>query len=247
MRTTRILMGMPITVEIVSAAAQATVDAMFEYFEAIDRRFSTYRTDSEIAAINRGEIAESGYSGEMRDVLALAERTRRETDGFFDVRRSDGSIDPSGVVKGWAIRNAARMIARAGFNDFYVDAGGDIQTSGRNAAGSEWTVGIRNPFDPQKIIKVIQPRGRGVATSGTYVRGQHIYNPHAPGRPIEDVVSLTVVGPDVLEADRFATAALAMGRAGILFIERTPGLDGYLVDSEGIATFTEGFQDHCAP
>ena len=135
-------------------------------------------------------------------------------------------------MKGWAIRNAAAIIAASGARDFFVDAGGDIQSSGRNAAGKEWSVGIRNPFDAEEIIKVVYPRGRGIATSGTYVRGQHIYDPHAPGRPIVDIVSLTVIGPDVLEADRFATAAFAMGRAGIFFIEETPGLEGYIVDSK---------------
>ena len=96
-----------------------------------------------------------------------------------------------------------------------------------------------------EIIKVVYPRDKGVATSGTYVRGQHIYDPHAAG-PLEDVVSLTVIGPDVLEADRFATAAFAMGRDGIGFIERTPGLEGYAVDRERRATLTSGFQHYCA-
>ena len=70
---------------------------------------------------------------------------------------------------------------------------------------------------------------------------------HDPARPIEDIVSLTVIGPDVLEADRFATAGFAMGRAGILFIEQTPGLEGYLVDRNGRATLTSGFETCCTP
>ena len=97
--------------------------------------------------------------------------------------------------------------------------------------GEDWTIGIRNPFNEREIIKAVTPKGRGIATSGTYVRGQHIYDPHRPGRPIEDIVSLTVIGPDVLEADRFATAAFAMGKAGIHFIEEMPGLEGYVVDA----------------
>jgi thiamine biosynthesis lipoprotein len=247
MRATRILMGMPITVDVVGVSEGTILDAVFAYFEAVDRRFSTYRADSEIAAINRARLAEADYSDEMREVLALAEQTKRETDGFFDIRRADGSLDPSGIVKGWAVRNATMIIARTGARDFFVEAGGDIQSSGRNALGKEWSIGIRNPFNADEIVKVVYPRGRGVATSGTYVRGQHIYNPHAPGLPIVDVVSLTVVGPGVLEADRFATAAFAMGKAGILFIERTAGLEGYLVDSSGRATLTSGFTDYCAP
>ena len=86
------------------------------------------------------------------------------------------------------------------------------------------------------------PKGCGIATSGTYVRGQHIYDPRRPGRPIEDIVSLTVIGPDVLEADRFSTAAFAMGRSGIHFIEELAGFEGYVVDSGGIAIQTSGFK-----
>ena len=116
----------------------------------------------------------------MREVLALAEQTKRETGGYFDIRRPDGTLDPSGIVKGWAIRNAAAIIAASGVRDFFIEAGGDIQSSGTNASGKPWSVGIRNPFNADEIIKVVYPRGRGVATSGTYVRGQHIYDPHGP-------------------------------------------------------------------
>ncbi len=247
MRATRLLMGMPITVEVVGVNDSAILDDVFAYFEAVDRRFSPFKDDSEIQAVNQGRLAESDYSEEMREVLALAERTKHETGGFFDIRKRDGSLDPSGVVKGWAIRNAAAIIRRAGARDFFVDAGGDIESCGRNAAGRAWRVGIRNPFNQDEIIKVLVPRGRGIATSGTYVRGQHVYNPHAPGAPIADIVSLTVLGPDVLEADRFATAAFAMGEAGISFIEQRPGLEGYLVDSSGQATFTSGLDSYCVP
>ncbi|BAB52875.1 mll6620 [Mesorhizobium japonicum MAFF 303099] len=247
MRDTRILMGMPITVDIGGTSTDDLIDTVFGYFEHIDRRFSTYRADSEIAAINRGDVPVVDWSGEMMEVFALAQQTKDQTDGYFDIRKPDGSLDPSGIVKGWAIRNAAGIVQRAGISDFFIEAGGDIQSCGKNASGHDWSVGIRNPFNTDEIVKIVYPRGRGVATSGTYVRGQHIYNPHGIGHPIQDVVSLTVIGADVLEADRFATAAFAMGRDGILFIEQTLGLEGYLVDANGRATPTTGFGALCLP
>lgn len=246
MRETRILMGMPITVDICGASVDLIED-VFDYLDRIDRRFSTYKTDSEISAINRGDLPANGWSGEMVEVLALAERTKEETGGYFNMRRRDGSLDPSGIVKGWAIHNAAALLREAGAKDFFIEAGGDIQSAGKNASDMDWSVGIRNPFNHDEIIKVIHPRGRGVATSGTYARGQHIYNPHSFDEPITEIVSLTVVGPDVLEADRFATAAFAMGRDGIYFIEQAAGLEGYVVDIDGRATLTTGFGDLCAP
>ena len=240
-------MGMPVTVDIAGASKGELIETVYGYFEQIDRRFSTYRSDSEIAAINRGDVPVADWSGEMLEVLAIAERTKGETDGYFDIRKPDGSLDPSGIVKGWAIRNAAAIVQRAGIGDFFIEAGGDVQSCGKNASGYDWSVGIRNPFNADEIVKVVYPRGRGMATSGTYVRGQHIYNPHGIGRPIQDIVSLTVIGADVLEADRFATAAFAMGRDGILFVEQTPGLEGYVVDTNGRATPTSGFGALCLP
>jgi thiamine biosynthesis lipoprotein len=242
MRATRILMGMPVTVDVGQAVDGTLIEAVFAYFEHVDRRFSTYRTDSEIAAINRGDLSMDDCSAEMRDVLALAQQTKVDTGGFFDIRRPDGSLDPSGIVKGWAIRNTANLLSEAGARNFFVDAGGDVQSAGLNPEGENWRAGIQDPFNPMQFVKLVYPRGRGIATSGTYVRGHHIYDPHHPDTLIDDVVSLTVIGQDVLEADRFATAAFAMGSDGINFIETLPGLEGYQIDRAGIATMTSGFK-----
>ena len=237
-------MGMPITVEVVNAPTTAIINSVFDYLHQVDARFSTYRSDSEICAFNRGEILGKNLSVEMREVFQIAARTRDQSDGYFEIRKSDGQIDPSGIVKGWAIRNATNMIRSAGFPNYFVEAGGDIQSGGVNSEGSEWRVGIRSPFEMNDIIKVVTPRGKGIATSGSYVRGQHIYNPKAPAQPIEGVVSLSVIGPDILEADLIATAAFAMGVDGIYFIESLPGFEGYMVNAQGIATQTTGFGEY---
>ena len=242
MRITRDLMGMPITIDIVGAADTALHERAFAYLESVDHRFSTYRADSEISAINAGRIPGDDVSDDMREVFALGELTRAETGGYFDIRRPDGTLDPSGVVKGWAIRNTARLLEAAGARNFYVDAGGDVQAVGKNAEGEDWRAGIRNPFNPEQHVKTILPRGRGIATSGTYARGQHIYDPLHPDRRLDEVVSLTVIAADVLEADLFATAAFAMGVDGIRFIEERPGLEGYQIDAAGIATMSSGFE-----
>ena len=241
MKETRLLMGMPITVEVTDLAAnQKTLDEVFAYFVSVDDTFSTYKESSEISRLNRGELTEDQCSGDVRTILALAEQTRYETHGYFDIRH-DGALDPSGIVKGWAAQHAADLLAERGFRDYYVDAGGDVQVSG-SRQGSPWRIGIRNPFDRREIVKVLALTHCGLATSGTAVRGQHIYNPHRPGEPIRDIVSLTVVGPNVYEADRFATAAFAMAEAGIQFIQKLPGFEGYLIDAQRRATYTTGFE-----
>jgi thiamine biosynthesis lipoprotein len=242
MKQTRLMMGMPISVEILDlGVTPEIIDKVFASFDSVDRRFSTYRWDSEISRFNRGEISRAEFSPDMREVFVLSEKTKRQTDGYFDIYHQ-GLWDPSGLVKGWAIYKASQLVHGWGFQDFYVDAGGDIQAFGHNAAGHEWRVGIRNPFRQDQIVKVIHLSGAGIATSGTYVRGNHIYDPHSSGPLGDDLVSLTVIGPNVYEADRFATAAFAMGRKGISFIEGLKGFEGYAIDKAGLATFTSGFE-----
>ncbi len=234
-------MGMPVTAEIAdNKRAAAAIADTFAYFHEIDKRYSTYKPESEISRINAG-LPEAQWSGEMKTVLSLCEQTKRETYGFFDIMRGD-KLDPSGLVKGWAIQQAAERLRRRGIDNFCLEAGGDFQVSGASSRGEPWRIGIRNPFNRDEIIKVLTVASEGVATSGTAVRGQHIYDPHNPEAPIKDVKSLTVIGPNVYEADRFATAAFAMGKDGINFIESLDGFEGYAIDTEGIATLTSGFE-----
>ena len=235
------VMGMPVTLEVVDAAAtELLFDEVYNYFQYIDEKFSTYKDQSEISRLNRGDLKLDEASEDMKLIFELAEQTRRESNGYFDIQHN-GIIDPSGIVKGWAIYDAAEILHQKGFENFYVEAGGDVQVSGKNVQGKKWRVGIRNPFNIDEIVKVLSVTDCGVATSGTYVRGQHIYNPKNEDETITDILSLTVIGPDVYEADRFATAAFAMGRSGVDFIEYLPGFEGYMIDKDKQGTYTTGF------
>jgi thiamine biosynthesis lipoprotein len=242
MRQTKLIMGMPITVEIIdNNIPQDVFNKVFTYFKSIDNQFSTYKENSEISKINRDELLPSSYSQEMREVLRLCMETKVKTNGYFNANRK-GFCDPSGIVKGWAILNAAKIIKKYGYKNFYIEAGGDIQAFGKNGK-NKWKVGIKDPFAQSKIVKIIKVEDKGVATSGTYIRGQHIYNPKNDNK-ILDVLSLTVIGPNIYEADRFATGAFAMGIKGINFIENLSGFEGYIIDKEGIATMTSGFEKY---
>lgn len=241
MTETRILWDMPITITIVDPkATKKVINTIFVYFSHIDAVFNTFRKDSEISRINSDKLPRLQWSHEVREVITLCEETKRQTNGFFEIRRN-GILDPLGIVKGWAVHKACNMFQDEGFDNFYIEAGGDIEAHGTNDKGKRWTVGIRNPFNRREIVKKLIIQNKGIATSGTYIRGNHIVNPFAPTVPITDIVSLTIIGPDILEADRIATAAFAMGKNGISFIEALPDFEGYMIDSRGQATFTEGF------
>ncbi len=238
-------MGMPITVEITDQNTnKKEIDKIFNYFKSVDRRFSTYKEKSEISLINKDLIKKEDFSSDMREIFSLSEETNKLTFGYFNIKTPSGIYDPSGIVKGWAIYKASCILKKDGFKNFYVDAGGDIQTSGKNSVGKKWRVGIRNPTNIDEIIKILELSGEGVATSGTYIRGDHIYNPNNTDCNIKNIISLTVIGPNIYEADRFATAAYAMGIKGINFIEQLEGFEGYIINNNSIAVLTSGFEKY---
>ena len=246
MKQTRILMDMPVIVEIhdEDSAGEKIIEEVYDYFKYIDETFSVFKKNSEISKINRGETGQSDYSEDMKTIFRLAEDTKKQTNGYFDIIKPDGSCDPSGIVKGWAIWQAAQILIKKNIKNFYVEAGGDIQIGKETDEKEPWRIGIRNPFNVNENVKILKLWNEGVATSGNYIRGQHIYDPHEPKKIFDDIVSITVIGPNVYEADRFATAAYAMGKDGINFIEQQSGLEGYAIDRNGIATMTSDFKNY---
>lgn len=241
--------GMMMSVEIVDdKSGPDDITAIQKCFTDVDERFSTYKPRSEISQINAGTVAIENASDEVKHIFELAENTKQETNGYFDILH-DGIFDPLGIVKGWAIYEVAKQLWKKGYQNFFIDAGGDIQVSGVDSRGEKWSVGIRNPFNSEEIVKVLKMTDCGIATSGSYNRGGHIYNPKLDSLvrgndKTSEVVSITVIGPDVYEADRFATAAFAMGQKGIQFIEGLDGFEGYQIDQNAIATFTSHFDDY---
>jgi thiamine biosynthesis lipoprotein len=167
MKQTKILMGMSITVNIVDFDANPNlIYDVFSYFEYVDRHFSPFLNDSEVSKYNRGQIKEYQYSKHLKEILALSEITKKETNGFFNIY-FEGQMNPSGLVKGWAIYNASKILTLSGIKNYYIEAGGDIQVNGKNYDNKPWIVGIQNPFNPNYIIKILKLENKGIATSGT--------------------------------------------------------------------------------
>jgi len=228
----------------VHAAVEAAVDSAFAHFRAVDARFSTYKPDSEVSRLNRGELREQSISAELRDVLAMCESARQISDGYFDIRghRGDGTIDPSGLVKGWSVEGAARILDAAGIDNYTINAAGDVFIKGRAAPAEPWRIGIRNPWDAATTVAVISAPELAIATSGTYERGDHIIVP-ATGRPPQGIASMTIVGPSLTWADTWATAAYAMGVRGVEWIASE--IDGYeacAISTDRRLVMTPGFE-----
>jgi thiamine biosynthesis lipoprotein len=209
------VMGMPASVLLRGDdldGVDAVVAEVYELLREVDAVFSTYREDSAVSRLRAGELAVAEAPPAVQEVLALCERAREETQGWFDVRLP-GGLDPSGLVKGWAIEKAHETLCRLDEVDTCLNVGGDVAV--RVGAGRPpFVVGIEDPHDRTRIIATAPLLAGGLATSGTAARGTHIVDPHT-GRPVADVASLSVRGPSPMWADVYATAAFARGRDGL--------------------------------
>jgi FAD:protein FMN transferase len=232
MRVTEVrhIMGMPIGIDVLDGDG-IDVEPAFDWLREVDAIFSTYRDDSDISRLDRGELTLAECRPEVDEVLTRCLTLERATGGFFSVRAA-GRLDPSGLVKGWAVDRAAERLA--GAERFCINAGGDVLTRGRRR------VGIRHPTDLGALAAVIEVEDLAVATSGAYEQGAHIVDPHS-GRAPAGLLSVTIVGPDLATADAYATAAFAMCAGGPAWTAGLTGYDAMCITSDHRVLSTPGF------
>lgn len=235
-----------------SSVRPAALDHAFAYLREIDERFSPYKPESEVSRLIRAELAEADCSPELREILSLCDEVRQTSDGYFDIRahRPDGRPDPTGLVKGWALENAGRILEAAGARNYCINGGGDIVARGEAAPGQPWRVGIRHPLIADALATVVAVNHSAVATSGTYERGEHIRDPRT-GRSPAGVLSVSIVGPSLTYADAYATAAFAMGPPGLAWVAGLAGYEGCAVTagaggSDARLAWTPGFEPYFA-
>jgi thiamine biosynthesis lipoprotein len=219
-------MGTAVSAHIDDVVPQEIADDAWEsvgvFLRDIEDRFSTFLPTSEISRINKGELHVLDASPDVVEVLDACTWLEHLSDGVFNARRPDGSIDPAGFVKGWAAERAARLLAEAGLKNYYLRIGGDIQSHGTQATGDKWRVGIVDPHDATRIHSYVDiPENWAIATSGVAERGQHIWGKDS--QPTNSQFSsMTVIGPHLMWADAFATIGYALGDAGIDWVEKFP-------------------------
>ncbi len=229
-------MGMPIILDIPSRAGDAIFKDIFTFFHSVDARFSPYKSGSELSGYQSGEIPAKALSADMKRVIRECQKAQELTGGYFSAYFS-GRFDPTGYVKGWAISSAAGMLKLKNIGTFCLSAGGDILA--RSNSDKIWHIGLQDPKDKKNMIAHVRGRNLAVATSGSYERGEHIINPKS-GKPAKGLISVSVVGPDIVKADILATAAFCMGKRGIVFIDAQPGYEAMAIDRHGNIDMTGG-------
>ncbi|MFF4016873.1 FAD:protein FMN transferase [Streptomyces sp. NPDC001843] len=214
-------------------AVRRALDEAVAGLHRIDEVFSTYREDSQVSRLVRGEVTVADCDPEVAEVLELGAEAERVSGGWFSMTYG-GRLDPTGVVKGWAAERCARRIsAAAGVSGVSVNGGGDVQMLGSPEPQRPWRVGVSDPLRPGGLAAVISSTGvdeLAVATSGTAERGAHIVDPRTQKSAVTDLVAVTVVAPRLTWADCWATAAFAMGsREGLAWLESLPGVEALLI------------------
>jgi len=196
------------------ATLESAVGQVKKFFFDVDRDFSTFKSDSQVSRIRRGELKIEDASKYVQQVWALCEFSRELTLGAFDPWKADGGFDPSGLVKGWAAEVGAQMLVEAGCGNVLINASGDIVLRGGQPTESgeikAWNIGVVSPDNTEKFVKIFDVIDGSVATSGDYQKGAHIIDPHT-GLIAIGARSATVIGPDGAICDALATALMVDG------------------------------------
>lgn len=231
------LMGTTVSIHVIGTADDATPDAVaacIRELRDLDRVFSPFLPDSDVSRIRRGECTIASADRRVAQVAQHCAEAAEATGGLFDAWWK-GWFDPTGYVKGWAVdvaadRYLAPLIRRPGIVAIGIGAGGDLRL--RTAPGTDWAwhIGIADPDRPGAILATVDVHEGAVATSGTAERGAHIVDPRT-GAPATAIRSATVVAPDLVTADVWATAAVVAGDLG--WIGRAPSTTGMLVRDDG--------------
>ena len=160
--------------------------------------------------LRRGDLLAAQAHPWLAEVEQLCGEAERRTAGLFsasyDTTSAGAGYDPTGLVKGWAVEQAALHLRHVPGISWCVNAGGDLLAgAGYASSPSTWRIGVEHPRSPGVVAATIPLRSGGLATSGSAARGAHVLDPRT-GAAIARAGSATVWGPSLLWADVWATA-----------------------------------------
>jgi thiamine biosynthesis lipoprotein len=204
-----------------------------------DKVFSTWKPDSPISRLRRGDITLGEAPVEVTEVLDRCKVAREMTRGWFDPWSLPGGVDPTGYVKGWAAQRAIDELAGSEVEGVMVNAAGDIASFGGPDSASPFRVGILNPASPKTLACALDLRG-AIATSGTYERGEHLINPFT-GELATKLASASVTGPDLGLSDALATALVVGGDEVLELIDELNDYEALAIGYDGTMKWTSEF------
>lgn len=184
----------------------------------------------------------------LRQFVGFDKVMEAEEQGATVIRKADPRmmLDCSAIAKGYGSDVVARFLRSRGIENFMVEIGGEIVTSGVSSKRVPWKIGVTKPTDDslsinQELQTVLNVTDKAMATSGNYrnfyykdgKKYAHTIDPRT-GRPVQhNILSATVLAGDCATADAYATSFMVMGLDGARnVLERHPELMAYLIYSD---------------
>jgi FAD:protein FMN transferase len=204
---------------------QHGVDLVQDFCHEVDEVFSTYKNQSQISRLRRGEMRIEECDERVKEVWGLCVQARELSDGAFDPWAVAGGFDPSGLVKGWAADKSADILLAAGAQHIHMNAAGDLALRGgffdeTTQSVQPWSIGVVNPDNNLEVVQIFTVTDGAIATSGTYERGAHITDPYT-GMIAIGAQSATIVGPNGALCDALATAVMVAGKDSAIWFSQS--------------------------
>lgn len=242
-------------------AAAAPLQISTELFDLIDRSLEISRRSNGAFDISYESV---GYlydfrarqqpgSEQLAQALPGIDFTAIELDAQHSgiaFARPGMRINLGGIAKGYAVERAAQWLRSRGVAHAVLNAGGDTRVVG-DRRGQPWIVGIRHPRSQADVITRMPLVDEAISTSGDYERffednGErihHIINP-GTGRPTDELMSVTVIGPDAVLTDALSTTVFVLGmEPGLALIESYIGYEAIVVDRNGTLRYSNGLAE----
>lgn len=239
-------MGTVVTLDLYddeSSAASPSLGSVIEealaVLHAADAMFSTWKDDSCMSRIRRGELSIDAAPVDVAIVLEICREVRRMSEGWFDPWAMPNGLDPTGIVKGWAAQRCLDVLRHAQLRGALVNAAGDVASFGGPRRGERFRIGVADPSNPRRLACVVATPG-AVATSGEYERGPHLIDPHT-GLASTRALSATVVGPDLAIADALATALAVAGAEALSLLHELNDYEGFIITGDHAFLRTPAF------
>ena len=164
------------------------------------------------------------------------------------VKKQDPRImlDCSAIAKGYGTDRVARLLRNRGVQNYMVEIGGEVVTSGVNPERLPWKIGVTKPTDDSlntghELQTILNLTDKAMATSGNYrnfyykggKKFAHTIDPKT-GYPVQhSILSATVIAKSCAVADAYATSFMVMGLdKARQVLERHPELMAYFIYSD---------------
>lgn len=211
-------------------------------FAAMDRiwKFDGSMTQIPSAEAIKKSVEKVGYKNIILD----------STQSTIFLKLKGMKIGFGALGEGYATDKCREMMLKKGVKAGIVNASGDMSTWGRQLNGKPWNIGITNPFDTEKLIKVVPISNGSVTTSGSYEkfvvfggkRYSHIINP-TTGYPSTGLCSVTVFGPSAEMANGFSTSLMVLGqKAGLNLLKKYPDYSCIMITDNGKIIKSKNFK-----